>query len=86
MMFGKQFKSYRIFKRQAKALISLRVCSGWSKPLLVINTHTTLLEISSRGSDANNTDSGQGSLKQLFANTKFKCKLKTNINTFMWYP
>ena len=38
-----------IFKRQAKALISLRVCAGWSEPLLV--AHTTLLEISCRGSN-----------------------------------
>ena len=39
---------HRIFKRLAKALIRLRVCTGWSEPLLV--THTTLLEISCRGS------------------------------------
>ena len=36
-----------ICKRLAKALISLRVCAGWSEPLLV--AHTTLLEISCRG-------------------------------------
>ena len=30
------------------ALIRLRVCAGWSEPLLV--AHTTLLEISCRGS------------------------------------
>ena len=35
-----------IIKRQAKALISLRVCAGSSEPLLV--AHTTLLEISCR--------------------------------------
>ena len=34
--------------RLAKALIRLRVCAGWSEPLLV--AHTTLLEISCRGS------------------------------------
>ena len=33
-----------ILTRLAKALISLRVCAGWSEPLLV--AHTTLLEIS----------------------------------------
>ena len=33
-----------IIKRQAKALISVRVCAGSSEPLLV--AHTTLLEIS----------------------------------------
>ena len=32
----------------AKTLIRLRVCAGWSEPLLV--AHTTLLEISCRGS------------------------------------
>ena len=37
-------KSHRIFK----ALIRLRVCADWSEPLLV--AHTTLLEISCRGS------------------------------------
>ena len=41
--------SHRIYKRQAKALISLRVCAGWSEPLLVV--HTSLLEISCRGSN-----------------------------------
>ena len=38
------FLKYRIFKRLAKALIKLRVCTGWSEALLV--AHTTLLEIS----------------------------------------
>ena len=33
----------------AKALIRLRVCAGWSEPLLV--AHTTLLEISCQGSN-----------------------------------
>ena len=37
-----------IFKRLAKALIGLRVYAGWSEALLVV--HTTLLEISCRGS------------------------------------
>ena len=41
--------SSRIFKRLAKALIRLRVCPVWSEPLLVV--HTTLLEISCRGSN-----------------------------------
>ena len=48
MLFSQQLNSHRIFKRQAKALIRLRVCAGWSEPLLV--AHTTLLEISCRGS------------------------------------
>ena len=43
MIFGQQLNSHRIFKQLAKALISLRVCAGWSEPLLVI--HTTLFEI-----------------------------------------
>ena len=34
--------NYRILKRPAKALISLRVCAGWSEPLLV--AYTKLLE------------------------------------------
>ena len=34
--------------RPAKALVSLRICAGWSEPLLVV--HTTLLEISCHGS------------------------------------
>ena len=40
--------SHIIFKRLAKALIRLRVCAGWSEALLV--AHTTLLDISCRGS------------------------------------
>ena len=39
--------SHRIFKSLAKALVRLCVCAGWSEPLLV--AHTTLLEISCRG-------------------------------------
>ena len=48
MLFSHELNSQRIFKRLAKALISLRHCAGWSEPLLV--THTTLLEISCHGS------------------------------------
>ena len=48
MMFGQKTKSHIIFKRQAMALIRLRVRAGWSEPLLV--EHTTLLEISCRDS------------------------------------
>ena len=43
-MFSQYHNSHRIFKWWAKALISLRICAGWSEPLLV--THTTLLETS----------------------------------------
>ena len=51
MMFRQLLNSHRIFKQLAKALISLRVCTGWSEPLLV--AHTTLLEISCHGSNTN---------------------------------
>ena len=44
MMLSQKLNSHKIFKQLAKALISLRVCAGWSEPLLVV--HTTLLEIS----------------------------------------
>ena len=43
-----KLNTHRISKRLAKALIRPRVCAGWSEPLLV--AHTTLLEISCRGS------------------------------------
>ena len=49
-----QLNNHRIFKRVAKALISLHVCAGWSEPLLV--AHTTLLEISSHGSFGDQSD------------------------------
>ena len=48
MLFGQELNSHRVFKRQAKALTILRVCAGWSEPLLV--AHTILLEISCCGS------------------------------------
>ena len=35
MLFSQKLNSRRIFKRLAKALISLRICAGWSEPLLV---------------------------------------------------
>ena len=43
------FTVKKICKRLAKALIRLRVYADWSEPLLV--AHTTLLEISCRGSN-----------------------------------
>ena len=49
MKFSQQLNTHNIVKRLAKALISLRVCAGWSEPLLV--AHTTLLEISCCGSN-----------------------------------
>ena len=48
-LFGQWLNTHRIFKRLEKALIRLRVCAGWSEPLLV--SHTTLLEISCHGSN-----------------------------------
>ena len=48
MVFSQKINTHRIFKRLAKALIRLRVCAGWSEPLLV--AHITLLEISCHGS------------------------------------
>ena len=47
-MFSQSLNTHRVFKRRAKALIRLRVCAGWSEPLLV--AHNTLLEISFCGS------------------------------------
>ena len=49
MMFGQQFNGHRIFERLAKTWTRLRVCAGWSGPLLV--AHTTLFEVSCRGSN-----------------------------------
>ena len=45
------WQSYIIFKRLTKTLIRLRVCAGWPQALLL--AHTTLLEISCRGSIIN---------------------------------
>ena len=47
-MFSEKLNTHRIFKQLAMAQIRLRVCAGWSEPLLV--THTTLLDISCHGS------------------------------------
>ena len=44
IMFVQKLNIHIIFKRQAKALIRLCVCAGWSEHLLV--EHITLLEIS----------------------------------------
>ena len=48
-MFGQRLNIHRIFEQLTKPLIRLRVCPGWSEPLLVANT--TLLEISYCGSN-----------------------------------
>ena len=49
MKFGRWLGSHGAIKRLAKALIRLRVCAGWSEPLLV--AHTWLLEIKCPGSN-----------------------------------
>ena len=49
MTFSQKLKRHRIFKRLAKALIRLCVCTCWSEALLV--AHTILLEISCGGSN-----------------------------------
>ena len=41
-MFSQKLNTHKIFKWQAKALIRLHACAGWSEALLV--AHTTLLE------------------------------------------
>ena len=46
-VWNRGINSHRIIKGQAKVLIRLRVCAGWSEPLLV--AHTTMLEISCHG-------------------------------------
>ena len=53
MMSGQELNSQRIFNRLAMALIRLRVCAGWSEPLLF--AHTTFLEISCHGSSVLST-------------------------------
>ena len=57
MMFSQKLNIHKIIRRLAKALIRLRVCAGWSEPLLI--AHTTLLETSCHGSY---TDFWQGRL------------------------
>ena len=45
---SKRCSASSLTQRRVKALIRLRVCAGWSEPLLV--SHITLLKISSNGS------------------------------------
>ena len=52
MVFGQKVNSHTIFKRLANALTSLRVCAGWSEPLLA--AHYTMLEITCQGSIVTN--------------------------------
>ena len=48
MLFSQSLNTHRIFKRLAKALIRLRVCAGWSEPLLVARTHHIVGNLMSR--------------------------------------
>ena len=48
MVFSQYLYSQIIFKRLAKALNRPCICAGWSESMLV--AHSTLLEISGRGS------------------------------------
>ena len=38
MMYGRNLNRHRVFKRLAKVLIRLRICAGWSEPMLVAHT------------------------------------------------
>ena len=53
MVFGtcKYLNTHILFKQLEKALINMCVCAGWSEPMLVAHTCTTLLEIACRGSN-----------------------------------
>ena len=68
MMFSQQLNTHRIFKRQAKALIRLRVCAGWSETLLV--AHTTLLEIPCHGSNVKKLKCVHVQMYNLYLKTK----------------
>ena len=71
MLFGQLLNCHIIFKRVAKALIRLRVCAGWSEPLLV--AHTTLLEISCHGSN-------EGTSRTTNIQTTSGCHMGENLN------
>ena len=81
-------------ERPAKALISLRVCAGWSEPLLV--AHTTLLELSCHDSFYLSLDFGivielvHGTLRKItYAVVRTEAKLRlppTVLPTMMAVP
>ena len=69
------------------ALIRLRVCAGWSEPMLV--AHTILLEISCRGSYA---DIGLRSsllmfivVKQLSSDVSILAHYRLSITSLSWF-
>ena len=64
------------FKRLAKALISLRTCAGWSKPLVL--AHTTLLEISYFGPFI-----GAKNALRLYIRTKLHLSDKEPVTSFI---
>ena len=68
MVFGQSLNTHRIFKRLTKARIRLRICAGFSEPLLL--AHTTLLQISCCGSFA------------IFGPIFMKCTPKSRTNEF----
>ena len=65
-----------VFKRLAKALIRLRICAGWSKPLVL--AHTTLLEISYFGPFI-----GAKNALRLYIRTKLHLSDKELVTSFI---
>ena len=65
-----------VLKRLAKALIRLRICAGWSKPLVL--AHTILLEISYFGPFI-----GAKNALRLYIKTKLHLSDKEPVNSFI---
>ena len=75
MMFSQYLSTHSIFKRQAKALIRLRVRAGWSEPLLV--AHTTkliswLISFSHRDNDSDELNLIDNLLVKMNSNHDFR--------------
>ena len=83
MMFSQWLDTHRIFKRLAKALISLRVCAGWSEPLLV--AHTTLLEISCHGSNRVRTSFKTGARSNSFESIRIYLECESVPRIGIWH-
>ena len=83
MMFSQQLTSQRIFKRLAKALIRLRVCAGWSEPLLV--KYTTLLEISCRGSYMKQTPNTYKGEDAQMREAEIRCLVNVLFHAHCWF-
>ena len=73
-MFLQELSVHRIFKRPAQAPIIVRVCAGWSEPLQV--AHTTLLEISCRGSFV----AGKCILKHEYSEFQYTVGISHSVN------